>query len=75
MKNPLLSWASRLKFPKLLLLTAALFFADLIFPDVIPLIDEILLGLTAMVLASIKKRRGEVLETSATPADTVSSIK
>ena len=65
MKNPLITWASRLKFPRLLLLTAVLFVVDLIVPDLIPFIDEILLGLTALVLASIKKRRGDVLESSA----------
>jgi hypothetical protein len=75
MKNPLITWASRLKFPKLLLLTAGLFIADLIFPDVIPLIDEILLGLTTMVLASIKKRRGDVLEASATRTEPAASAK
>jgi hypothetical protein len=68
MKNPVIAWASRLQFPKLLMVTAALFFVDLIVPDFIPFIDEILLGLTTMVLASIKKRRGDVLETSATQA-------
>ncbi len=65
MKNPLITWASKLQFPKLLLLTAVLFFVDLLLPDFIPFIDEILLGLTTIVLASIKKRRGDVLETSA----------
>jgi hypothetical protein len=69
MKNPLMTWASRLQFPKLLLLTAALFTVDLLFPDFIPFIDEILLGLTTIVLASIKKRRTDVLETSAAQAE------
>lgn len=69
MKNPLITWASRLQFPKLLLLTFGLFTVDLFFPDFIPFIDEILLGLTTIVLASIKKRRGDVLETSATQAE------
>ena len=49
--------ARRLRYPRLLLATAALFAADLVFPDVIPLVDEILLGLGTVVLASLPKRR------------------
>jgi hypothetical protein len=71
MKNPVITWASRLQFPKLLMLTAVLFVVDLFFPDFIPFIDEILLGLTTLVLASIKKRRGDVLETSAAQKEPV----
>jgi hypothetical protein len=65
-KNPVVSWASRLQFPKLLFLTGGLFLADLVVPDIIPFVDEILLGLTTLVLASIRKRRGSVVETSGT---------
>jgi len=41
----LLNYAARLRFPKLLALTGILFLADLVVPDAIPFIDEILLGL------------------------------
>jgi hypothetical protein len=54
----LLNDLSRLRFPKLLALTVFLFLADLIVPDAIPFIDEILLGLTATLLAMVKKGRG-----------------
>jgi hypothetical protein len=50
-------YAGRLRYPRLLLLTAALFGADLVFPDVIPFVDEILLGLGTVVLATLRRRR------------------
>ena len=53
----LLDYAARLRFPKLLALTGILFLADLVVPDAIPFIDEILLGLGATLLAMLKKRR------------------
>lgn len=49
-------YASRLRFPKLFILTAAVFLVDLIIPDVIPLADEILLGLITTLLGSWKDR-------------------
>ncbi len=52
-------YASTLRFPKLLAVTAALFVLDLIFPDMVPFVDEILLGLFSLLFASLKKRRGE----------------
>ncbi|HEY6942104.1 DUF6116 family protein [Dokdonella sp.] len=53
--RPLLRWAGRLRFPRLALLTAALFVADLLVPDVIPFVDEILLGLGTLLLANLKQ--------------------
>ncbi len=52
----LIQYVSRLRFPKLLALTAAVFILDLIFPDVIPFADEILLGLMTLLLGTLKKR-------------------
>lgn len=61
-------FAGRLRFPVLFLLTAALFVVNLFVPDPIPLLDEILLGLGAVLLGSWKQRRNgdrnERLETS-----------
>lgn len=54
----ILKWASRLRFPWLFLLTASLFIVNLFIPDVLPFVDEILMGLVAMLLASLKKRNG-----------------
>ncbi|HEX9723200.1 MAG TPA: DUF6116 family protein [Vicinamibacteria bacterium] len=50
-------FASRLKFPYLFLLIAVLFAADLIIPDAIPFIDEMLLGLVAVLLGTWKERK------------------
>jgi len=50
-----MAYLSRLRFPQLFLITAILFVADLIIPDFIPFIDELLLGLIALLLGSIRK--------------------
>ncbi|MGH9459833.1 MAG: DUF6116 family protein [Vicinamibacteria bacterium] len=50
-------FASRLRFPYLFLLIAVLFVADLIIPDVIPFIDEILLGLVGVLFGTWKERK------------------
>ena len=52
-------YAAGLRFPRLLAVTAALFVLDLLFPDVVPFVDEILLGLISLLLASLKKRSGK----------------
>lgn len=58
LRNFFLQYAARLRYPKLLALSLALFIADLIIPDFIPLADEILLGLISLLLAGLKKRKG-----------------
>jgi len=55
-RDRLVQYASRLRFPKLLVLAVVVFVVDLIFPDVIPFADEILLGLITFLLALLKKR-------------------
>ena len=55
---PLLTYASRLRFPTLFMITAALFLFDLVLPDLVPFIDEILLGLGTLLLASWRKPSG-----------------
>ena len=54
-----MQYASRLRFPKLLALAAAVFVVDLILPDAIPFADEILLGLITLLLAMLKKRNSK----------------
>ncbi len=49
--------ASRLKYPKLLILVTALFVLDFITPDPIPFFDEIFMGMLAGLLAMWKERR------------------
>lgn len=61
MPNPLLAPVMRffgtLSYPRLFALTAALFVADIVVPDVIPLADELLLGLGTLLLANWKRRK------------------
>lgn len=52
--GPALGFASRLKFPTLFKITLALFLINLLVPDFIPFIDEILLGLASLLLANWK---------------------
>jgi hypothetical protein len=52
----LVGYLGRLRFPYLLAVTALLLAVDLVVPDVIPLVDEILLGLLTVVLAAWRKR-------------------
>lgn len=49
-----------LRFPWLFLLTVAVFLVDLLIPDAIPLVDEILLGLLSLLLGSLRKGRKEL---------------
>lgn len=50
------NWARTLKFRQLFFLTLVLFLGDLMIPDFIPLIDELLLGLMTLLLGSIRKK-------------------
>ena len=52
-----MKFANRLKFRNLFLLTVALFILDMFIPDMIPMIDEIILALIAVILANWKKER------------------
>jgi hypothetical protein len=53
----LLAWAQKRRFPTLLLVTGGLFVIDLVVPDLVPLLDELLLGLATLVLARWKDER------------------
>jgi hypothetical protein len=61
-------YAGRLRYPRLLLLMLTLFGVDLVLPDAIPFVDEILLGLGTVVLGSLRKRRSDKLP-PAEPSD------
>ena len=54
---PLLRFFSRLSYPRLFALTAGLFVLDVVIPDFIPFVDEILLGLSTLLLANWKTRK------------------
>ena len=51
--------ANQLKFRNLFFLVTGLFLIDLLVPDFIPFIDEIILGLMAIILANWKKERNQ----------------
>ena len=53
----LVGWLSRLRSWQLFVLAGVLFVADLLVPDPLPFIDEIMLGLTTLILARWKRRR------------------
>jgi hypothetical protein len=62
MVGPLLGFLSRLSYPKLFMFTAGLFAVNLLIPDLIPFVDEILLGLGAMLLANKRKKPDTVTD-------------
>ena len=49
-------YTETLRFPLLVLLTAAVFVLDLFIPDVIPFADEVILGLVLAVLSRFKRK-------------------
>lgn len=51
----LLRWAARLRFPYLFALTAALFLINVFLADPLPFADELLMGLVAVLLGSLRK--------------------
>ena len=53
-------YAARLRFPTLFLVVGALFVIDLLVPDVVPFFDEIMLALTTLLLAALKKPKPQV---------------
>ena len=55
----LVRWTSRLRFPYLFFLTLILFIVNLFIPDMVPFADELIMGLVAAVLGSLKNRSSE----------------
>lgn len=62
--GPLLRWIGRLGYPRLFVLTALLFVVNALIPDPVPFVDELLLGLGALLLGNWKARspRGDALQ-------------
>lgn len=54
---PILMFLSRLSFPRLFVLAASLWAVDMVVPDIIPFIDELMLGIVTLLLASFRKRK------------------
>ena len=61
MPNPatgaLMGFASRLRFPTLFFITLGLWAINMVIPDPLPLIDEIVMGLLTLMLATWKNRK------------------
>jgi len=51
-------FAAGLRFPTLFKVCAALFLVDLVVPDVIPFVDEILLALVTLLVGAFRRRGG-----------------
>lgn len=49
------TFAGRLRFPQLFTFFLVVFLVDLVVPDAIPFIDEILFGLLTVLLGSLKR--------------------
>lgn len=54
---PLRRWLQRLRHPQLFALVAGLFLVDLVVPDLVPFVDEILLLAGSVLLGRWKRRR------------------
>ena len=66
---PILGFLGRLSFPRLFMLAAALGALDMVIPDFIPFIDELLLGIGTLLLASFRKRKAPDLQASKPPIE------
>ena len=66
---PLLAWARRLRYPTLFKLTAALFAISVLLPDPLPFVEEIMLGLGALLLANWKNRKAPTPANGEPPID------
>jgi hypothetical protein len=55
----LLRFFSRLRFPWLFAVAAVIFGIDLIFPDVLPFVDELLFGVFTLLMGAWRKRKDE----------------
>ena len=63
MANPLLTpvlvWLGRLKHPQLFVVTGILLMVNVLIPDVVPFVDELLLAAVTLWLGSRKRGRGK----------------
>jgi hypothetical protein len=66
LRSPLTSLLNRLlprlRYPYLFLILAALFLIDLVVPDPIPMVDEILLAVLTFIAATFRARKDSDLE-------------
>lgn len=62
-----LAFLAELRFRQLFLVTATLFVVDFLIPDLIPLVDELLLGALTLLFAAWKRDRSAATPPSAPP--------
>jgi len=67
----ILAYADKLRFRNLFLLTLGLFVADLVVPDMIPMIDEIILALLTLLFANWKKEKTIAKDSNFTQGDVI----
>lgn len=67
---PLMKWARRLRYPTLFKITAVLLVLNVFILDPVPFVDEILLGLGALLLANWKDRKATVDHERGSPGST-----
>lgn len=53
---PLRRWLAARRFPQLLVLLASLWLVDVLVPDVVPFVDEILLTIVTLLIGSLRRR-------------------
>ncbi len=58
--NVFTRWAAGLRWPWLFVIAAVLLVIDLIVPDFVPLLDELLLALATLLFAAWKQRKPRV---------------
>lgn len=66
---PILGFLGRLSFPRLFVIAATLWAIDMVIPDFIPFIDELLLGIGTLLLASLRKRRAPEVQSTKAPIE------
>lgn len=58
-------FAAGLRFPALFALVAGLFLLDVMVPDLVPFVDEVLLALGTLLVGSLRKRGSDLPAASA----------
>ena len=57
--GPLMEFVNRLRYKNLFIFIAALLILDLLMPDMIPMLDEIILGVLTVILGNMKKKTSD----------------
>lgn len=63
----ILAYLARLRFRNLFLVTAAIFCIDLLVPDLVPFVDELLFGALTLLFAAWKRDKQAVPTVAAPP--------